>query len=275
MMSVLCILVNLQDEIEVLLQILTGLLNFGFDATNLPMFDSCNIVPILLTFARCPHFESALLSRTLLCFMAPLLNYEQLLALILDEADAAYFTSTLRQAMLSGDQEAEGFTIHELLKIITSFTKSCCGLPSSFEVHSQAEVKASTSEKSGKVSRHQYEIAKHSKMMEENISFLIEADILSILEQCLRVADIETMETALLLWNLLHHAPVKHIILRKHPSIVSSLHTVLKLPQNASKQEVLCALILLSSVKQGTYDVGTYFVMLWVHVGKKIILWTM
>ena len=88
------------------------------------MFDSCNIVPILLTFARCPHFESALLSRTLLCFLTPLLNYEQLPALKLDEADAAYFTSTLQQAMLSSDQEAEGFTIHELLKIITSFTKS-------------------------------------------------------------------------------------------------------------------------------------------------------
>ena len=253
--SILCNLVQLQDEIEVLLQIFCALLNFGFDVANLPMFDSCNIIPVLLTFARCPHFESALLSRTLLSFLTPLLNYEQLPVLKLDEVDAAYFTSTLQQAMLSGDQEAEGFTIHELLKIITSFTKSCRGLPSSFEAHNQAEAKALTSEKSGKISRHLCEVAKHSKMLEENISLLIEADILSILEQHLRVTDIETTETALLLWNLLHHAPVKHIILREHPSIVPSLYAILKSPQNATQQEVLCALILLGSIEQSTYYV--------------------
>ena len=226
------------------------------------MFDSCNIIPILLTFARCPHFESALLSRTLLCFLTPLLNYEQLPALKLDEADAAYFTSTLQQAMLSSDQEAEGFTIHELLKIITSFTKSCCGLPSSFEAHNQTEAKALTSEKSGKVSRHMSEIAKHSKMLEENISLLIEANILSILEQHLRVTDAETAETALLLWNLLHHAPVKHIILREHPSIVSSLCAFLKSPKNVTQQGALCALVLLGSVEQ-----SMYYVMLLVPLG--------
>lgn len=263
MISVLCSLVELQDEIEVLLQILYALLNFGSDATNLPMFDSCNIVPVLLTFARCPHFESALLSRTLLSFLTPLLNYEQLPALKLDEADAMYFTSTLQQAMLSSDQEAEGFTIHELLKIMTSFTKSCCGLPSSFEAHNQVEAKALTSEKSGKVSRHLGEIAKHSKMMEENISLLIETDILSILEQHLQVADMEIAETALLLWNLLHHAPVKHIVLRKHPSIVSSLCAFLKSPQNTTQQEALCALILLGSAEQ-----SMYYVMLLVPVGE-------
>ena len=177
----------IQDEIEVLLQILCTLLNFAYDTANLPMFDSCNITPLLLTFARCPHFESALLSRIVLSFLTPLLNYEQLPALKLDKVETAYFASTLQQAMHSSDQEAEGYSILELLKIITCFTNSCYGLPLSFKdckhrtkSHNQAEVTTETCGMSNKVSRHQCELMKYSKMIEENISLLLELSLIHI-----------------------------------------------------------------------------------------------
>lgn len=223
------------------------------------MFDSCNITPLLLTFARCPHFESALLSRIVLSFLTPLLNYEQLPALKLDKVETAYFASTLQQAMHSSDQEAEGYSILELLKIITCFTNSCYGLPLSFKdckhrtkSHNQAEVTTETCGMSNKVSRHQCELMKYSKMIEENISLLLEADILSILEQLIQVADEESRTAvAIVLWNLLHYTPVKQHILMEHSSIVSSLHALLKSSQSSTQQAVLCALILLGSIEEG------------------------
>ena len=240
-----------QDEMEMFQQILCTILNFAYDATNLPMFDSCNIVQLLLTFARCPHFESALLSRIILSFLTPLLANEEWLALKLDDVETRYFISTLQKAIVSSDQEAEGYSVLELLKIISCFTNSCCGLPLGFKEHiSYNQSQALTSEESNKISSLQYELIEHSKMMEENVSLLIEADILFTLEQLIQTASEELIAAvALLLWNLLHFAPVKQLILKYHASIVPSLHGFLKSSQDAIQQAVSCVLYLMETVE--------------------------
>ena len=234
---------------ETFLQLLCTLLNFAYDATNLPLFDSCNIVLLLLTFARCPHFESALLSRIILSFLTPLLTNEQWLALKLDDVETRYFVSTLQKAIVSSDQEAEGYSILDLLKIITCFTNSCHGLPLSVKECNPLPAEIS-SEKPKEVSMIQCDLEEHSKMMEENISLLIKEDILFTLEQLIQIADENQIAAvALLLWNLLHFAPVKQYILKYHSSIIPSLHGFLKSSQDAIQQATFCALFLLETVK--------------------------
>lgn len=190
-------------------------------------------------------------------FLTPLLNYDQLPALKLDEEESAYFVSTLQQAMQSSDQEAEGYSVIELLRIITRFIISCCGLPSSLknsDVRLLMKVESDTERvvEIWQNSKHQHEMMKHSKAMEENGSNLVEADILSVLEDLLKASNEESIinNVAILLWNLLHHVPVRNRILKNHLPIVHSLRAYLNSSQSSIQQEVLCALILLGSIDE-------------------------
>ena len=249
-----------QVEINIVLQTLTVFLNFAYDTNNMPMFESGEIVPILLKFARCPHFEVSFLSRIILSFVGPLLTCSELASLKLNEFEANYIASAIQNAVKSPDHEAEGYTITELLQIASSFSNySSDKVPGAVwsgmlqkddNVHVQQE--ATGANKTDSSRKNHDVISEYTKelkdTMEENKVLLMETNLCSSIEKLLCVPD-EVIQTATikLLWNLLHYPSIQQQVLLSCPFIIHSVKQIQQHSTTQLKLQASCILKLLEN----------------------------
>ena len=252
-----------QVEINIVLQTLTVFLNFAYDTNNMPMFESGEIVPILLKFARCPQFEVSFLSRIILSFVAPLLTCSELASLNLNEFEANYIASAIQNALNSPDREAEGYTLTELLQIASSFTNYSSDkvpaadwsgmLQKDDNDHIQQEATGEFKLKAADSYRENHDVipecTKEVKdSMEENKVLLMETSLCSSIEKLLCVPD-EVIQTATikLLWNLLHCPSFQQQVLLSYPLIIHSVQQIQQHSTTQLKLPASCILKLLES----------------------------
>lgn len=185
------------------------LLNCSYNPLNLQAFQFAETASELLPFIRSTVFDIAITAKFVLSCLSPCLDCDQLLALRLDEREASYCVATLATAVCSHDMTADGFSVHELLLILTNLTQP----------HSVPKKEMSPQSKH-KGKKHQQKVKQPSEFdqqmlnalneLETNCQILMNHELLDILENTLQISDEKIQEaSARVLWNLLHSEVVR------------------------------------------------------------------
>lgn len=217
---------------------LCTLLNCSYDPSNYPAFFFAESLPELLQLVHLkvnPDITSMI--KFILCCLGPHLDCDQLLAIKLEEREAEYCISTLVAGASAPSLKADGFSVHEILCILTNFTQS----------YSTLKMAANTVQT--EFSRFEQRMCKTADELEKNCKVLMKQKLLDTIAFLLLVPEENIQEaSARLLWNLLHFKAFKEKVLLEFPAIVKALNTLRDVPSPDIQLTAFCALWVLGLV---------------------------
>ena len=230
------------------LRSLFTLLNCAYDPSNHPAFRFAETVPELIRFVESTNFDVASTAKFTLSCLHQQLDCDQLLALKLTDGEAEYCVSTLAATINTQSFKADGFAVHELLDILINLTHSYSAMKKFVMGQSVGRKKQKRQEELGSFDQRMLIAADE---LERNSQKLMSHGLLSVIERVLKVEKFQGA-AAKLLWNLLHHEPIKAAVKSDFPAIIEILEFQYKSSVPSDHQLIVhCCLWQLRDTKQG------------------------
>lgn len=244
----------MQNVTTVVLLSLFNLLNCAYYPSNHPAFRFSETIPELIPFIESTNFDVASTAKFTLSCLHQQLDCDQLLALKLTDKEAEYCVTTLARAIDSPSFKANGFAVHELLKILTNLTHSYSAMKKFVEVQSAGGRKQKRPEEHT-CSSFDQQMLKTADELEKNSQKLMSHGLSSVIERVFRVEKFQEAAAKLLL-NLVHHQPV---VESDFSAMIEILKSLCESPFHVDHQlAAQCCLWQLRAVERGTYTYMLY-----------------
>lgn len=233
----------LQDDQLLLHLTLKILMSCASDSYNLPAYNYAysrsRIILSLLHFVHGQNSSLALLSKMVLALLSPLLNADQLHALMLTQAESRACVTILVEAAKSPNFTTAGCTLLTTLKILIWFTH---------QYYKQS------SNQIDSVSDFVKQLSHASDNLKSNVHLLVECGIMSAIEAILTQVESTSIQLAAtrLVWSLAHTVgsdPIKQAF----SGIVEGLKSLRETTSPELQQAVRCTLWILGFQSNGKF----------------------